>query len=289
MSRLFDHIMIVDWSAANTPTTGKNSIWISLAQNGHVYETHNAPTRFCAMDFISKNLSLILERKETIFVGFDFAFGYPQSAATQLFNGPKWHNVWAYLASQITDSPHNASNRFEVANKANQKFKPSEGPFWGHPHHFCYEHLHPKKPVDASTHIPEKRTVEQCVKGAKSVWQLAYTGSVGSQTLLGIYHLEQLRHNDQFKSDIAIWPFETRFDSAIDKPIIIGEIYPSMFDVPVKDGMVLDEAQVRHVANLFSNYDMQGTFIDMLGAPDMSQNALDVILSEEGWIVGAKP
>ena len=29
---LFDRYAIVDWSAANTPTTGKDSIWIALAE-----------------------------------------------------------------------------------------------------------------------------------------------------------------------------------------------------------------------------------------------------------------
>jgi hypothetical protein len=49
MSRLFDAYIMVDWSAASKPVTGKNSIWIGiLAKDARLklqYQSVNIETR----------------------------------------------------------------------------------------------------------------------------------------------------------------------------------------------------------------------------------------------------
>ena len=121
---------------------------------------------------------------------------------------------------------------------------------------------------------------------AQPVWKLAYPGSVGSQTLTGIARLEALRHGPH-EADIAIWPFETQFADSLEKPVVIAEIYPSLFDVDRSLSSTLDEAQVRTVASGFARQDAVGSFEAMLDGPRaLGAHIRADALSHEGWMVG---
>ena len=82
---LFDAFAIVDWSAANTPTTGKDSIWIALGEREEgafrLIETVNPPTRSAAMARLRQFFRDALAADKRVFAGFDFPFGYPRGAA----------------------------------------------------------------------------------------------------------------------------------------------------------------------------------------------------------------
>ncbi|HEV2518510.1 MAG TPA: hypothetical protein VGV07_24900 [Devosia sp.] len=81
---LFDRYIAVDWSAANTPKRGKDSIWIGeLGPEGRV-PSLNPPTRHAAMAEIATRLLAARQRGERIMLGFDFVFGYPRGAATAI-------------------------------------------------------------------------------------------------------------------------------------------------------------------------------------------------------------
>ncbi len=284
---LFDRYLIVDWSAANTPKTGQDSIWICLCGDGCETVLKNISTRESAMQFVVETFEVCLSRGERIFAGFDFGFGFPRGMAKRFAGKASWKSVWSKIAEGITDSATNKSNRFEFADRINRDVFPDvDGPFWGHPHQHAgrYQFLNPKRP-NYST-FPEKRFVEQQIKSAQPVWKLAYTGSVGSQTLLGIAHLEALRK--AFQHRLSIWPFETRFSDDLDKPLTVAEVYPSLFPVSVKAGEVKDAAQVRTLALKFELLDQENNFHQLLSAPaDMSAGDKDIVLNEEGWIVGA--
>ena len=208
---LFDRYLIVDWSAANQPTKGKDSIWTALARSGQTeIEVLNYKTRSIAMTCLRDSIADALEAGERLFAGLDFAFGYPVGTAGLPGEG-QWEAMWSWLANEIEDNDDNQSNRFDVAGRLNGRFK-SRGPFWGHPptHVGRYANLHARKPEYSAIGVEEKRGIDSLVVSAQPVWKVAYTGSVGSQSLLGIARLEKLRCGE-FAESIAIWPFQTQF------------------------------------------------------------------------------
>lgn len=222
---------------------------------------------------------------ERILVGFDFAFGYPRGFAKQL--GVKnWVGVWDQIADNITDSPDNKSNRFEVGAAFNRRLNIDPPPFWGHPwqHTGRYAGLGPTRPTYPE--LSERRLCEVGQTGTQPVWKLAYAGSVGSQTLLGIAALQRLRLEPEFKDHIAIWPFETQFADKLSKPIIFAEIYPSQHSVDLQGFAVKDAAQVAAVVRDFKYWDNNDTLHRKLSAPDLRGTDRATVLREEGWIVG---
>ena len=285
---LFDRYLIVDWSASNAATQGRDSIWIADCDRARVPVLHNPRTRFQAMALIDEVLEQSLAKGKRIFVGFDFGFGYPGGAAKKIGATSNWRQVWQRIHDLVDDNPDNKSNRFDVAAQLNRvSFATEDGPFWGCPNHQVskFEGLSPKRP-QYSSHVPEKRIVETVVKSAQPVWKLAYTGSVGSQTLLGIACLEGLR--ERFLEDISIWPFETKFDEDLTRPICVAEVYPSLFPVSQRIGEVKDAAQVRCTASRFAMYDANDGLRDILAQPaDLTEDQVETVLQEEGWIVGA--
>lgn len=286
---LFDHYVAIDWSAANRPVTGADSIWIAHARrNGpEPIDTHNPSTRAEAMTIVARIIAETLIRRERMLLGFDFPFGYPYGAALLLAGAMRWSALWRKLDTLVIDADDNRSNRFTAAAALNRCLPPDAMRFWGHPHQHRYIGLSPKKPRDTAGALAEKRIVEMRQRGAKPVWQLTGAGCVGSQALLGIARLEALRNHSRLGTHIAVWPFETGFADVLNKPVILAEIYPSRHAVP-KDAGIRDEAQVRTVVCDFARADQEGTLRDMLAGPsDLSTSERAIVLSEEGWIVGA--
>jgi len=247
----------------------------------------NIATRNAFVDYAASCFDDALRKGTRLFAGFDFGFGFPAGAAKHICGRTDWQGVWHTIANGIEDDHNNKSNRFVYADGLNANaFAGLDGPFWGHPHQHAgrYANLEPNRPqYDV---ISEKRLVETKVKTAQPIWKLAYTGSVGSQTLLGIARLESLRQ--RFGSAVSIWPFETQFAGDFPAPVIIAEVYPSIISVNVQDGEVKDAAQVRTVASRFQALDAKDAFGALLDAPqDLTQAEKEMVLGEEGWIVGA--
>lgn len=301
---LFDRYIAVDWSAANTPKRGKDSIWISeLGPDGRV-PSENPPTRHDAMASITNRLLSARQHGERLMLGFDFVFGYPRGAAAAIATSlsstsplvgeagrgePRapWSQLWSTLATAVTDSPDNTSNRFHLAEAINLRL--ADGPlFWGHPHQHSYVALHPRRPATAYVNIPERRLAESYVRTAQPVWKLTGVGSVGSQAMLGIARLEALRTDPRLAADIAVWPFETAFTDNLAKPITITEIYPSLFPVTEADGFPRDRAQVEVTTSRFAELDRVGLLATVLSPPPgLTAAERETLIAEEGWIAGA--
>lgn len=283
---LFDRYLIVDWSAANKPKRGKDSIWIAFSEGVELKWVHNPATRIETMAMVHEVIAESLASGKRLFAGFDFAFGYPQGSAERIGGAADWQSVWERLSGLITDDEQNKSNRFDVAAQINREVFDGAGPFWGCPQTQTYDGLPHRKPSYPYKGVDEKRYIEKRYKTAQPVWKLFTAGSVGSQTLLGLAHLQKLRSEDSFKDKIAVWPFETKFADDLSKPIIIAEIYPSNFTIEQSEGEVKDEAQVRTVAQAFSHADANGSFAYCLSCPDtLTTENRAAVEREEGWIV----
>lgn len=289
MTGLFDRYLIVDWSAANAPKSGADSIWIAeLQRRGRAIGSvalQNPKTRFHAMNEIAQRLHMHIASGQRVFIGFDFPFGYPQGAAALIAGKASWNALWQSLAREVDDDERNRSNRYHLANDWNQT-RFSSPLFWGHPHQHRYSHISARKPLSEVFKAIEFRTVEHWQPPAKSVWQLAYNGAVGSQAILGMAHLQHLR--DRLGNNAAIWPYETGWTSRLAAPVTIAEVYPSMFTPVFREGDVKDAAQVRTVAKAFARLDRDGTFARWLSRPaGLSDRENKAVLTQEGWIVGA--
>jgi hypothetical protein len=126
----------------------------------------------------------------------------------------------------------------------------------------------------------EWREVEQILRsrGAQPqpVWKLAYIGSVGSQTLVGIPVLKRLRENSELRDISRVWPFEVLTpDTPSGTPMVVhAEIWPSIVDFAHEDGTCNDERQWRDL-------DRQDRLVECFAAA-----ASETARREEGWVLG---
>ena len=283
----FDSIIMVDWSASNTPSPAKpkkDAIFVGQDDRRPVY----CRTRHEAMALIEERLRTTPGR---ILIGFDFAFGFPHGFAAALTGQANARAVWADLDQRIRDGKNNENNRFQVADSINAA-TPGDGPFWGRPASLNLTHLDMTKRKQAA--YPEFRAIEGHSTGAKSVWQLAGAGAVGSQTLIGLAHLHRLC--ETFADDIAVWPQDTGW-SKPDARITLVEIYPALLNRAPLDALsrgwddsdpiyqIPDAVQVRALCHAFHQAQKLGVldrfFAEPAGLSDPAQ-----IAREEGWIFG---
>lgn len=270
---LFDVYLMVDWSAAGTPKTGKDSIWIASGGRTGTIALENPATRGEAMERITALLEEAKAEGHRLLAGFDFPFGYPAGTAER-FGG--WQGLWARLADEIEEGEANANNRFDAAARLNAAFA-GEGPFYGNGLKREIDGLPRTLPTGYGTTLPaRKRRAEDAAPGSQETWKLIGTGSVGGQALTGIACLERLRQ----EIEVRIWPFEPMGDSLP----VIAEIFPSLFE-PHPDEPVRDAGQVRATVETLRGWDRDGRLKAHLDAP---QTLPAEVVAEEGWILGAE-
>ena len=283
----FDRLVVVDWSARSKPSPKKptkDAIYICHSINFEMQNTEYFRTRREALIFIEKLIEKSLVLKERIFVGFDFAFGYPLGFSESVTSSSNVFSIWKLLKRRVVDNDNNSNNRFEVAQRLNLKL-PGIGPSWGCPQNLCLDGL-PHKGTDRSgDSVSEFRLCEKYARSAHSVWKLFTTGAVGSQSLMGIPHLQKLR--EKFYKNLCVWPFDQDFNSA---QIVLGEVYPSLYKFPL-DSEIKSNSKVfchditdayqtyRTVENLLK-LNKEGRLLPILPCKFRKQ------IMEEGWIVG---
>ncbi len=289
---------MVDWSAAAVPATGVDSIWIASAErrNGALPppSLDNPATRRAASVLLADRLSDLVARNRVTLVGFDFAFGYPAGLAQRLRGeGADWRVVWKEIATRVRDSDSNANNRFEVAAGLNERISGQAFPFWGCPSRVAGPLLSTRKPAGFGERLPELRLCDRAAGGAHPVWKLAYPGCVGSQTLLGIAHLQALRNHPWLAEVARVWPFETGLRT-LERPVdgdwrvLFAEIYPSIFDSRAIAHEVKDARQVRAVVEQAGRLDAAGELAELFAGPSaLTAEQRRSIETEEAWILGA--
>jgi hypothetical protein len=285
---MFDTYIIVDWSAARTPKTGRDSIWICrYAPDGETVV--NPPTRHAARLLLAEMLAEAMDRGHKVVAGFDFPFGYPAGFAARLGleSQTPWRATWDEIARLIKDSPNNENNRFEVGAAFNHRVSKKSFPFWGCPVGFEHEFLGPRHHGGHTEHEPlkERRLIDEWMVGAQPCWKLAYTGSVGSQVLTGIPVVRALRDDSRWADRARIWPFETGFCLPDDARIVFAEVWPSWWKACAKLGPPNDKAQVRTVARIFAATDRAGG-LDAWFSPAIDNADLGQIAREEAWTLG---
>ncbi len=276
----FDRVIVVDWSAANLPTSPtklSNSIWVGCHDAEGGIEWHHR-TRMAAEAQIATLIDTARADGLRVLVGFDFAMGYPAGFAARLTGSPTARAVWHWLAEAITDTPDNRNNRFAVAARINAAFPEGAGPFWSHPTGQSWPGLPFRRAgIDYDAlGLAMGRAAEAAVPGAKSPWMLFNPGSVGSQSLLGLPMIHRLSQ----RPDVAVWPF----DSPSNAPVTIVEVYPSLLAGPVAilanaDNLPADQAQVRLLSRALYALSRTEQLSPLFVTPP--------IAAEEGWILGA--
>jgi len=269
----FDLVVMVDWSARSKPSPRKptkDAIFVAVVEGASVDVTY-CRTRTEAMVVLTDLFDMAVTSGKRVLAGFDFPFGYPAGFAKAVTGVDDTLALWSWLAARIEDGADNSNNRFDVAEALNRQF-PGIGPFWGCPALRATPDLPMKGSMRRGHGWPERRRVEQQMTRAQPVWKLFTTGSVGSQTLLGLPRLQALR--ERYGNALAVRPFEER-----DAPIQLAEVYPSLLTPEVRDrqrpGEVLDAAQVRVLAQAFARVPA-AQLQAMLREGDR----------EEGWILG---
>ncbi|MEO8240762.1 MAG: molybdopterin-guanine dinucleotide biosynthesis protein B [bacterium] len=270
----FDSVIIVDWSAAASPSPKsptKDAIWIGVTQNGTTTTTYHR-TRQDAESHLITLLDAAEAKGRRTLLGFDFAMAYPQGFAAALTGRKDPRAVWHWLYQHITDDANNHNNRFAVADQINATFH-QPGPFWGRPATAAHSHLSPTKAVDyTALDLTERRHVEAIVPSAQPVWKLYTTGAVGSQSLMGL----PLIHRLSLRPHTAVWPFDSPTAQTV-----IAEVYPSLLTTAVAadPDKIKDRVQVRVLSRALWQLSQSRKLAPLFDTPAIAQ--------EEGWILGA--
>ena len=250
-----------------------------------------ARTRHDAVERIADLIATELDADRRVLIGFDFPFGYPAGVATHLTGEASAFALWDWLTARIEDAGDNANNRYQVAQEINRLY-PGIGPFWGRPESWRFPDVPTRESrrTGREAHPPERRIADTRAQGAKTVWQLAYAGSVGSQVLLGLPTLKRLIEHPLMEGRLTVWPFDTGL-RAPEAQAVIAEIYPSLLRREIEHrknkGEIPDAAQVRVNAEAFARLDLQGGLAPLFeGAASLGAEERRIIETEEAWILG---
>jgi precorrin-8X/cobalt-precorrin-8 methylmutase len=284
---VFDRVVVVDWSANSTPKLGRDSIWIAVHDGPHRESVTNLATRAAAIAFLSDLIDS--DPAASTLIGVDFSLGYPAGTAAALgLIGSEWSAMWDLLADRIDDDDRNLNNRFAVAAELNRSLSGAAAPFWGCPPSARNANLGSTKP-SAPTGLAEFRSVEQVLRarGARpfSSWQLLGSGAVGSQSLLGIARLHDLRH--RFGGRLQIWPFTTGLTTPhVERgTVVLVEVWPSMIPTIDVADEVRDAVQVRTTARWLAEADSSDSLAAWF-SPSPPSDVAHAAVAEEGWVLG---
>ena len=296
VQRLFNAYVMVDWSAAAAPKSGKDSVWIGVMKRDIrfrlSFEAFNPPTRSQAEGKLREVLADLRRRSERALIGFDFPLGYPSGTAAALkLKTPTWDAMWAFLAANVVDKADNTNNRFAVAAKMNRLMTDEARPFWGAGPKDAQRWLATTKPAEHGPDLPPPlRRTEQRAKGAKTVWQLMGAGAVGSQAIMGIPAVKRLA--GELGPRALVWPFQTGWRAPEPTDLagveaLICEVYPSLLPARAEPGEVPDRAQVRALCEHYAKLDEQGRLASVFQPPNgLPPEDVAEVEREEGWILG---
>lgn len=291
---LFDSYITVDWSAASSPNTGRDSIWfteLAWDRQGRLSRRRleNPETRTKATGQLGDLLANRVSQGKRCLVGFDFPFGYPNGTAAALGHGGLlWRKLWSEWSDLLEDDDQNRNNRFDLAENLNKRLSGDAFPFWGHTDRAERQYLKKRgRRPHGCRDLSERRLVERRIRKTQPVWKLAYTGSVGSQALTGIPRVWALRTDPRLAFATQIWPFETGLADDRKAQVILAEAYPSLVEPDILEGKPKDAGQVTALARHYADLDRRNALEPLFTAdPALSDNEKNAVIMEEAWILG---
>lgn len=327
---LFNSYVMVDWSSSTRPAKwppNNDSIWWAAVQDRSVtvkrkgeYQKRFIPpaetivaherTRCSALEHVTDFIRRELRVNRRVLVGFDFAFGYPLGFLEHLvppIASARAPSLWEWFAKkdELKNEPTNANDRFAVAAALNATYgdpRARPGPFYLNRKEVIPKSakgVQARRPDPWPKHLPAQHRQTDLKAGEgnpASVWKLMGQDSVGSQVLMGLRALHELRST--FSKRLVVWPFDKGFQcpatDQLDQQIVIVEIYPSLLHRYItlhqEDHEVKDRAQVRLNARAFARLDREhhDLFRALFGRPEVSVDCdWTRVAHEEGWIFGA--
>ena len=291
----FDEAIVLDWSAASSPTTGPDSCWTAMGPLHGPRRTKvtNFATRAETVSSIRARLNRNRFDGRRTFVAVDVSFGFAAGAADllRLEGSPPWRALWTTLEERISDDERNTNNRFAVADALNA----SSGVqvFWGRPASASFDHLtnlsvkNVAIPGLARNPLPRLRLAEERAGGGViSNWMLVGKGSVGGQILTCLPYLERLRA--ELADAVGVWPFDGPGDPGTD--VVLAETWFALFDWHAARGAVRDEQQVRGTFDALRQ--LSASRWEALLSPAtiarLDPARRREILTEEGWTFGVE-
>jgi precorrin-8X/cobalt-precorrin-8 methylmutase len=293
MGRLFDAYIVADWSAAGRPRQGRDSIWYAVvagAADEPPETLENPPTRTAATQALTDHLAGLADGGRRVLAGFDFPFGFPAGTAARLgFRGLPWRALWQMLDDMLVDGDDNANNRFDLAERLNERLSGEAFPFWGNVREETRPFLRrrgrrPHGPDD----LAERRLCDSLLRSTQPVWKLAGAGAAGSQALTGIPRVWQIRRDPRLAFRTHIWPFETGLRADSRPGLVLAEVYPSLVPPAPLPGRPKDAGQVVAMARYLAALDEAGKLEEFFtGGAALDAPARCRVEREEGWILGA--
>ena len=237
-----------------------------------------------------------------MFLGFDFAYGYPAGFAEACGLGgpePSWrYSLWNELSRLIEDHANNTNNRFVVAGQLNARCHgETPGPFgaarwqgspWSQTESPPYPYF-----VSSGSTLDRLRESERRLPGVQPTWKLFGAGAVGGQTLVGIPAVKKLRDDPELQHVSRVWPFETGFGLQPAPPgtpfILHAEIWPDVVNNRLDPTLTIpDQKQVRAMVGWLAELDAASELLPLFGRPaGLSDEQLQAIVKQEGWILGS--
>lgn len=291
----FDRALVIDWSAAATPTTGPDSCWVAsgrLDGPGPI-RVRNHPTRLETVAHVRSEIDRALAKGLRTLVAVDVSFGLAAGAAETLglSGGSPWRAIWSGLEERVHEGERNANNRFEAAAAMNEAA--GTRVFWGRPKGGQFDRLAslPYREVDApglaSMPLERLRATEQLAgPGVITTWMLYGRGSVGGQVLTCLPHLERLRRD--LGDQVAVWPFDGLGDQGA--PVVLAETWFGLFGWQSERHEVRDAKQVAGTLRHFRSIGPDG-LLDLLDPPAIAAltgRRRAEVLGEEGWTLGVR-
>jgi hypothetical protein len=229
-----------------------------------------------------------------VILGFDHNYSFPIGLyeAIHLQNSPSWRELLAWIHGSLSD--HRNENldimprqwAAEVNQRIAMQWSLPVGPFWG-PHFIPLKRTFPYEFKIQEPSIPftlhEHRLVERQAIGMKTFYQIGGAGSVGLQSLHGMFHLHELLESCRREGvPLHAWPFDGW--SVPDEGHLLVEVYPTLY-LKGSKAKRSDAGDAAACAAWISEQDRHGELGTLLSCPPIEEEYLQRALLE-GWIVG---
>ncbi|HEX7065464.1 MAG TPA: hypothetical protein VF199_10410 [Bacillales bacterium] len=277
---MFDLYAFADYSGSLREVEQRKRIALSVIRKvdraGESPETRVGFTRKTLLLTFRQMLQQATECGERVVFGFDHNYSFPIGFYEAVTGHPwtNWRQVLRLLAEgKVAEDPRGWARMANL--KVARRFElETDGPFWG-------PHFEPRKKPDFPYEeiLRERRLVEERCPRMKTVFQLGGAGSVGLQSLFGMFYLHQLLlFCDEAGIQLHCWPFDGM--EIPSKGHVLVEMYPTLFN----QGQRTDQKDAEECAVWLAEQDKLGCLQNWL-EPDLDHLEKERV-ALEGWALG---